>query len=147
MERTGRASPGCATEPVRTTSQIPPGSTAGLARRAGPRWQRPPSGLFPSREKRPVYQEAHPATRGAVALGAAGTTVWMALFGLLGTGARGYVWLTVGAGLLAWVAAVVLVRLGDRGVAAGVALASGIGVSIAGVVVIDYWANGHWLLW
>jgi len=49
--------------------------------------------------------------------------------------------------LLGWLAAGVLVRFGDRGVAAGVALASGTGVAVAGILVAVRFAGGHWLLW
>ncbi len=51
------------------------------------------------------------------------------------------------AGLAAWVAALVLVRLGDRGIAAGVAIASGLGVAIAFSVVMVHWIHGTWMLW
>jgi|GEM_PF-1049484 len=116
-----------------------------------PGWDRAgrtPSGLFPTVDPgRPVYREEHPAGAGPIALGAGATAVWMALFGLLADNARGYVWWTIVAGLLGWLAAGLLVRFGDRGVAAGVALASGTGVAVAGILVAVRFAGGHWLLW
>jgi hypothetical protein len=108
---------------------------------------RAPSGLFPSGPARPTYREPHPTRLGEVTLGGAAGTLWMVLIGLLSSSARGYIWWTTTAGLIAWGSALVLARWGLRGVAAGVALTSGIGVSIAVVVVIEHWAGGNWLLW
>jgi hypothetical protein len=71
----------------------------------------------------------------------------MLLFGLLATNARVYAWLTISAGLVAWLAALALARFGDRGVAIGVAISSAVGVGIAAIVVIARMAGGHWLLW
>src|SRR5207244_4604895 len=85
---------------------------------------RAPSGLFPSGPPRPTYREPHPARLGAVALGGAAGTVWMALFGLLAGTARAYAWWTVAAGTAAWLAALALARYGLRGVAVGVAMTS-----------------------
>lgn len=82
-----------------------------------------------------------------VLAGAGAGTVWMLLFGLLAGTARGYCWLTIAGALTAWLAALGLVRFGDRGVAAGVALAAGVGLAVAGVVVTVSWAYGNWLLW
>ncbi|HKT03972.1 MAG TPA: hypothetical protein VJT31_30965 [Rugosimonospora sp.] len=108
---------------------------------------RNPSGLFPSGPPRPTYREPHPAGAGGVLLGAAATTLWMALFGLLATTARGYAWWTVTAGVIAWLSALALARWGLRGVAAGIAIGAGLGMAIAGVVVVLHWIGGHWLLW
>ncbi len=113
----------------------------------GQPYARPLSGLFPAGPPRPVYREEFPASIGTIALGAAGGAVWMALFGLLADGARGYAWWSIVAGLLGWLAAGVLVRHGDRGVATGVAASTGLGVAIAGVVVAVRFVGGHWLLW
>ncbi len=71
----------------------------------------------------------------------------MLLFGLLATTARGYVWLTFGAGVAAWLSAAVLSRFGDRGVAVGIAVSAAIGVAVAGIVVTVRWIGGNWLLW
>jgi hypothetical protein len=49
--------------------------------------------------------------------------------------------------LAGWTAAYVLARLGDRGVAAGVAITTGIGVSIAVSVIMVNAVHGHWVLW
>jgi hypothetical protein len=96
---------------------------------------------------RPIYREVLPARPGSVLVGAAAATVWMMLFGFLAHSARAYAWWTIVAGLVAWAVSAVLVRAGDRGVAAGVALASGVGVAIAMSVVLVRWTGGHWLLW
>lgn len=71
----------------------------------------------------------------------------MLLFGLLGRDARSYSWWTISAAIVAWLASMVLVRRGDRGIAAGVAMASGLGLAIAMSVVMTRWIGGHWLLW
>lgn len=71
----------------------------------------------------------------------------MLLFGLIGLDARGYLWSTIVAAGLAWAAAAVLARFGDRGAAAGIALSSGVGMAIAGLVIIINWSGGHWPLW
>lgn len=110
---------------------------------------RTPSGLFPSgRPTRPTYREPHPITGGGVAVGGAVTTFWLIFCGLLATDLRGYVWWTVGAGLAAWVVALVLVRFGDRGVGVGVAIVTAGGWSIAAAVAAARWAgSGQWPLW
>ena len=120
-----------------------------------PRTQPPPPPPFPHHRvtgfipsgHRPTYREPYPAGGLAVALGVLGGTVWMALLGVLGGTARGYVWWTVAAGVLGGLASVALSRFGDRGVAVGVALACAIGVAIGFAVVTVEWMNGHWLLW
>src|SRR5256714_673118 len=108
---------------------------------------REPGGVFPSGPPRPIYREPTPVSSGALAIGAGSAALWMLLFGLLATTARSYAWLSFGAGAAAWLSALVLSRFGDRGVAAGVALSSAVGVAIAGIVVTVRWAGGHWLLW
>jgi hypothetical protein len=120
--------PGTATWPVPATARVP-------------------SGLFPSGPPRPTYREPHPARLGAVALGGVAGTLWMVLFGLLAGTAREYVWWTIAAGLAAWLTAIALARWGLRGVAVGIALAAGLAMAIAGVVVTEHWIGGHWLLW
>jgi hypothetical protein len=82
-----------------------------------------------------------------VAAGAGSGALWMLLFGLVAGNARGYAWWTISAGLIAWLVAAVLARFGDRGVAAGVAVSAGLGVAIAGIVVLIHLVGGHWLLW
>jgi hypothetical protein len=80
-------------------------------------------------------------------VGGAAGTLWMALFGLLASTARAYAWWTVAAGAVAWVAAFALARFGLRGVAVGVALASGLALALAGVIVTEHWVGGNWVLW
>jgi hypothetical protein len=71
----------------------------------------------------------------------------MLLFGLLGRNARSYCWWTISAAAAAWLVSLILVRRGDRGIAAGVAISSGIGLAIAMSVVLARWIGGHWILW
>jgi hypothetical protein len=109
---------------------------------------RSPSGLFPSGgPPRPAYREPHQTRLSAVALGAVAGTLWMLFFGLLAVDARGYLRWSIAAGVLAWAAALGLARFGIRGVAVGVALSTGLGMAIAGVILTEHWAGGHWLLW
>lgn len=108
---------------------------------------RGPGGLFPAGPPRPIYREPGPVRPGPVTAGAGAAALWMLLFGLLASTARGYVWLTFSAGLLGWLSALVLGRIGDRGVAVGVAVSTAVGVAIAGIVVTVQWSYGHWLLW
>jgi hypothetical protein len=103
--------------------------------------------LIPSGPPRPIYREPGAVRSGAVAAGAGSAALWMLLFGLLATTARSYAWLSFGAGIAAWLAALVLARLGDRGVAVGAAVSTAVGVAIAGIVVTAQWSAGHWLLW
>ncbi|MFG3422297.1 hypothetical protein ACIBTZ_24945 [Micromonospora sp. NPDC049460] len=110
---------------------------------------RAPSGLFPAGPpSRPTYREPHPVTGVGVAVGGGAATVWLLLFGLLGRSVSEYAWWTVAAGGLAWLAALLLVRAGDRGVATGVAIVTAGGWSIAAAVVAVRWASsGDWPLW
>ena len=108
---------------------------------------RPPSGLFPSRPSRPAYREPHPVRVGAVLAGAGGAAAWILIFALLATSARGFVWLVLGAAALAWLVALLLTVVGDRGVAVGVALSAGSGVAIAIALVVARWVTAGWFLW
>jgi len=111
-------------------------------------WQgalRPP--VFVVNQPRPTYREPLPVRSPMVTAGGAAGAAWMLLFGLLATTARGYIWLTLISGILAWGAAMILARFGDRGVAVGVALSSGVAVAIAGIVVAYRLAGGDWILW
>lgn len=108
---------------------------------------RGPGGLIPTGPPRPIYRESLPVRYGPFFAGAGSAGLWLLLFGLLASTARSYAWLTFGAGAVAWLAALVLARLGDRGVAVGVAVSTAVGVGIAGVVVTVAWSAGHWLLW
>ncbi|MFI7213790.1 hypothetical protein [Micromonospora maritima] len=97
---------------------------------------------------RPSYREPHPVTGGGVAVGAVAAFAWLLLFGLVGRDVPGYAWWTLFAGGIAWAAAAALVRHGDRGVAAGVAIVTAGGWSIAAAVVAVRWAqSGDWPLW
>ncbi|ASW58062.1 hypothetical protein CIK06_27450 [Plantactinospora sp. KBS50] len=112
---------------------------------------RSPSGLFPSGPglpSRPTYREPHPVRGGAVALGIVVTIAWLLCFGLLGRSLAGYVWWTVLGGGIAWLVAALLTRYGDRGAAAGIAMATSLGWSVAAVVVAVRWGgSGDWPLW
>jgi len=120
----------------------------------------PPPGYLPPREvphssrvfavmpPRPFYREPHPVTAGPVVSGLAATALWFVLFGSLGSDLGSYAWWTIGAAVVAWAVSLVLAVLGDRGVAVGVAVASGIAVSIASLFVTLWWYNTlDWPLW
>jgi hypothetical protein len=110
---------------------------------------RTPSGLFPSGPPpRPTYREPHPVHGSAVAAGFAGAGAWLLLFGLLGRSLVGYVWWTAIAGLVAWAVALALVVAGNRGAAAGIAMAAAVGLGIAAAVTAIRWAGtADWPLW
>ena len=108
---------------------------------------RTPSGLFPSPPPRPTYREPHPVRVGAVLAGAGLTAAWLLVVGLFATSAEAYIWLTLGAAAVAWGSATVLLRLGDRGVAAGIALATAFGVAVAMGLVVHQWVTTGWPLW
>jgi hypothetical protein len=72
---------------------------------------------------------------------------WLLLFGLLASSARSLVWLLALAAACAWLAALTLVRFGDRGVAVGVALGGCMGLTIAGTLAVIGWATTGWFLW
>lgn len=84
---------------------------------------------------------------GGVLGGAAVAAAWLLLFGLLATSARAYIWLSILASAVAATVALVLGRFGDRGVAVGVAITTGLGLGIAVTVVIQRWATTGWPLW
>jgi hypothetical protein len=106
-----------------------------------------PSGLFPAGFRRSSWREPHPVRVRAVLGGAGATLAWLLLFGLLATSVRAYVWLTLGAGLVAWLIALWLGRAGDRGAATGVALVTAVGVGVAVVVLVIRWISSGWPLW
>jgi hypothetical protein len=108
----------------------------------------PPSGLFPTGPPRPTYREPHPVRGGAVAAGLGAGALWMLFFGLLGGGLRAYAWWSVFAGALAWLVALALARYGDRGVAIGVAIVTGFGLSVVAIALALRWGtSGDWPLW
>jgi hypothetical protein len=107
-----------------------------------------PSGLFTAGPQRPTYREPHPVQGTAAAAGVGATAAWLLFFGLLGGDLAGYVWWTMFAGGVAWLVALALTRLGDRGVAVGIAMVTALGWSIAAVAVAVRWAgSGDWPLW
>jgi hypothetical protein len=107
-----------------------------------------PSGLFPSGPPRPTYREPYPVRGTAVAAGLSAAALWMLVFGLLAGGVRAYAWWTVFAGAVGWVVALGLARFGDRGVAVGVAISTGLALSIAATAVAVQWGNsGDWPMW
>jgi len=109
---------------------------------------RPPSGLFPGLPPRPVYREPHPVRTGPVFAGLAATVVWFALFGALARDLASYAWWTIIAAITAWLVSIVLAVFGDRGVAIGIALVSGFGLSIAMAFVAGRWiTTDNWPLW
>ncbi|GAA4679295.1 hypothetical protein [Phytohabitans rumicis] len=111
-------------------------------------YPRTPSGLFPSRPPRPTYREPHRVRAGGLTAGLGAGVAWLLFIGLLGRDLRGYVWWTVLAGALAWAAAWTLSRQGDRGVAAGVAISTGVGWSVAAAAIAVRWGmTGDWPLW
>ncbi|MBY8872851.1 hypothetical protein K7640_13495 [Micromonospora sp. PLK6-60] len=110
---------------------------------------RVPSGLFPAGPPpRPTWREPHPVTGSGVAMGGALAAAWLLLFGLLARDVASYAWWTAFAGAVAWLAAAMLVRFGDRGAATGVAIVTAGGWSIAAAVLAVRWAtSGDWPLW
>ena len=60
---------------------------------------------------------------------------------LFATSLRGYIWLTVVAAAVAAGSAGVLLRLGDRGVAAGVALSTAFATAVAMGLVVHQWVT------
>ncbi|HEX5597648.1 MAG TPA: hypothetical protein VFX61_16760 [Micromonosporaceae bacterium] len=107
-----------------------------------------PSGLFPSGPPRPIYREPHPVRAGAVAAGCGASAAWLLFFGLLGRDLAGYGWWTLLAGLVSWTIALILARVGDRGVAVGIAVVTALGWSVGALVFAAAWtATGDWPLW
>jgi hypothetical protein len=108
----------------------------------------PPAGPRPGLPPRPSYREPHPISVAPLLTGIGATLLWFALFGSLGRDLLGYAWWTIAAAISAWAVASVLALLGDRGVAAGVALTSAVGLSIATAVVATRWiTTSDWPLW
>jgi uncharacterized membrane protein len=124
-----------------------------------PAAQAPPPGWMPAghdhrpalpagQPPRPVYREPHPIRTAPVLSGMGATMIWFAAFGFLGRDLLTYAWWTVLAAVAAWAVAWVLTRLGDRGVATGVAIVAGLGLSIAMGFVTQRWITTlDWPLW
>jgi hypothetical protein len=113
-----------------------------------PTHSRPPAGPFVGLPPRPIYREPHPVRTGPLFAGLGAGVVWFALFGSLAHDLAAYGWWTIVAAITAWLVALVLALIGDRGVAVGVAIASGLGLSIAMVFVTARWITTlNWPLW
>ena len=108
---------------------------------------RAPSGLFPG-SSRPTYREPHPVDAGPLLAGIGAGVVWLTLFGALGRNLSSYAWWTLLAAVSAWAVALMMTLVGDRGAAVGVALASGLGLSVAMAFVGARWITTQdWPLW
>ncbi|HEX8629855.1 MAG TPA: hypothetical protein VF755_16970 [Catenuloplanes sp.] len=106
------------------------------------------AGPFPAGPVRPRYREPHPVRLAGLMAGIGGGTLWLLLFGLFGRDLRSYLWYTVFATAVAWLAALLLCRLGDRGVAAGIAMSTAIGLAVAAGSAAFNWAtSGDWPMW
>ncbi|BCJ53544.1 hypothetical protein Asp14428_50190 [Actinoplanes sp. NBRC 14428] len=102
----------------------------------------------PSLPLRPIYREPHPIRTASVLSGLGAAAIWFALFGALGRDLFGYAWWTVAAAVSAWLVAAYLTLFGDRGAALGVALVSGVGLSVAATFVGARWiTTDDWPLW
>ncbi len=102
----------------------------------------------PGLPARPVYREPHPIGVAPLLSGMAAALLWFALFGSIGRDLVSYAWWTVAAAVSAWLVALVLTVLGDRGAAAGVAIISGIGLSVAMGLVANRWiTTNDWPMW
>lgn len=110
---------------------------------------RPPLGVPPHLgPRRPIYREPHQVRPEAVAIGAVATVAWFIVFALLGDTLVMAAWWTLLAGAIAWAVALVLVRFGDRGVAAGIAVTTAVGWAIVVSAIGLQWATtGDWPLW
>lgn len=103
---------------------------------------------IPVGPQRPTYREPHPVRGWFFTAGLAGAAAWMLLLPLLASDLRGYAWWTLIAGALAWLAAAVLTRLGDRGVAAGISVSVSVAVAIGTFAVAARWMEtADWPLW
>jgi hypothetical protein len=108
----------------------------------------PSSDVFQGLPPRPVYREPHPVRTGPMFAGLGAAVVWFGLFGTLARDLASYAWWTIVAAITAWVVALVLTVFGDRGVAVGIAFASGFGLSIAMAFVTGRWISTYdWPLW
>ncbi|WP_083971304.1 hypothetical protein [Actinoplanes awajinensis] len=103
----------------------------------------PPLNFLAGLPPRPVYREPHPIGAAPVLSGLAAGAVWLILFGSLGRDLVSYAWWTIAAAVSAWLVALVLTLIGDRGVAAGVAIVSGIGLSVALGFVTARWVDTY----
>lgn len=103
-----------------------------------------PPGIPP----RPTYREPHPVRALSLLAGMSGAVLWMAVLPLLATSLTGYAWWSLIAGGVAWLAAGVLARAGDRGAAAGISISVGVAWAIAAYAVAVRWTEtADWPLW
>jgi hypothetical protein len=97
---------------------------------------------------RPTLREPLPVRLTGVFGGLAATALWLAGFGALASNLREYAGWTLAAGSTAFLASLALTRHGDRGAAAGVAVALTIGWSATALAVAITWVRtGTWPLW
>ena len=107
-----------------------------------------PAGVLPGLPSRPVYREPHPIGVAPLLSGMGATLIWFALFGSIGRDLFSYAWWSVVAAVSAWLVAIVLTVLGDRGVAVGVAIVGGLGLSVAmGFVAARWITTEDWPMW
>ncbi|GGL05429.1 hypothetical protein [Mangrovihabitans endophyticus] len=113
-----------------------------------PGWRPQPPTLLSSQAARPTYREPFPVRGPQLTAGVGAALAWFALFGMLGRDLLTYAWWTVAAAISAWIVATMLMILGDRGVATGIALTAAGGLSIATAVVAVRWiTTNDWPLW
>lgn len=106
-----------------------------------------PSYMYSPDPARPQYRETLRIAPAGIWAGAGVASLWFLISGLLATTLSAYVWVTAVAALVAWLAASLLARYGDRGAAAGVAAVSGMALGVAGLVVEWNALQGDWILW
>lgn len=94
---------------------------------------------------RSTLREPNPVRAGAVLCGALAGAAWLLTFALLSVTLRGYLSWTLLGGGLCWLAALMLSKGGDRGVAVGLAAATGVAWTVATLSVLAEWARlGAW---
>ncbi|GIG64028.1 hypothetical protein [Phytomonospora endophytica] len=106
-----------------------------------------PNYMYAPEPARPQYRETLRIGPAGIWAGAGVASLWFLISGLLATTLTAYVWVTAVAALVAWLAASLLARYGDRGAAAGVAAVSGMALGVAGLVVEWNALHGDWILW
>ncbi|MFI7596664.1 hypothetical protein [Actinoplanes sp. NPDC049681] len=127
-----------------------PEQHGGWAESSPPPGWLPPTGApaLPSLPPRPVYREPHPIRTAPLLTGLGAAALWCTLFGSIGRDLLSYAWWSVAAAISAWLVAAFLALFGDRGTAVGVALASGLALSIAASLVGARWiTTDDWPLW
>ncbi|GLZ82091.1 hypothetical protein Afil01_68980 [Actinorhabdospora filicis] len=133
--------------PPQAPAPVSWGGQAPRGRIGATSWAEPLPRSYAPVPQRPRYREALRITPGGIWSGAAVACGWFLISGLLATTLSAYVWVTAVAALVAWLAASLLARYGDRGAAAGVAVVTGMALGIAGLVVEVNAVGGDWILW